>query len=264
MTVMGYLAAGLMGLTLGLIGGGGSILTVPILVYLFGIDPLTATGYSLCIVGVTALFGSLNHFRLGHVEARAALLFGVPGVLGVTLTRRLLLPRLPDPVFTAGGWSLPLGVLLLVLLAVLMVFAARYMLRPSEVAEPRQDPVNMPGLVARGFLTGSLTSLVGAGGGFLIVPALAAFARLPVKQAIGTSLLIIAANGLIGAAVDPHLRANADGRLLIAFTAVAIVGTVIGSQVSRSIPGERLRPAFGWFVLVMGVAILGRELSRFW
>lgn len=267
MELAGYFGALIMGMLLGLLGGGGSILTVPVLVYLFHIDTVLATAYSLFIVGVTALIGSATHLRMGNVDGNAALLFGLPGVAGVILTRRYLIQMIPDPLFSVGGMPIARGTGLLVLLAVLMVLAARSMLRPvvGTPAGGTAVPTNgerpgAGGLMVRGFFTGMLTSLVGAGGGFLIVPALVAFARLPMHRAIGTSLVVIAASGLIGAAIDPHMHSAVDVRFLVVFTAIAVAGSFLGSIIGKRVPNQHLRPAFGWFVLVMGGFIIVREL----
>ena len=264
MTIIGYIGALIMGLMLGLLGGGGSILTVPILVYLFHIDPLLATAYSLFIVGITALIGCASHVRSGNIDRRAALLFGLPGIVAVTLTRHYLVNALPDPLIHTVSFALSRGAGLLVFLAVLMVLAARSMLRRTDlekVSTAMIPRVHEPLLMLRGALTGLVTSLVGAGGGFLIVPALVVFAKLPMKKAVGTSLLIIAANGLIGAAIDPHMHSAVDWPFLLAFSAIAMVGTLVGSAMSNRLPDAKLRPAFGWFVLVMGIGIIAKELA---
>lgn len=263
MEIAGYLGALIMGMLLGLLGGGGSILTVPILVYLFHVDAVLATAYSLFIVGATALIGSVAHLRLGNVEKRAALLFGLPGVGGVILTRRYLMGLIPDPLFTVRHTMITRSAGLLVLLAVLMLLAARNMLKPAveEGAERGPQAPSDAGLMLRGLFTGMLTSLVGAGGGFLIVPALVAFAKLPMHKAVGTSLVVIAASGLIGAAIDPHMHSAVDARFLALFTGIAVCGSFIGSLLGKRIPNAKLRPAFGWFVLVMGGFIIVRELT---
>lgn len=264
MAVLGYAGAVLMGLLLGLLGGGGSILTVPLLAYVFGIDAPRATAYSLVIVGTTALVACLDHWRAGNLDRRAGLLFGAPGVLAVMATRRFVVPALPDPLFATDHFVLTKNAGMLAFLAVLMLLTARHMLRKrdleraSEEAVPR---VNEPLLMLRGALTGAVTSLVGAGGGFLIVPALVVFAKLPMRRAVGTSLPIIAANGLFGAAIDPHLHSGVDVPFLLLFTGLAVAGSLAGARLGRRVPQAVLRPAFGWFVLAMGLMILVRELG---
>ncbi|HNA33935.1 MAG: sulfite exporter TauE/SafE family protein [Bacteroidetes bacterium] len=262
MEILGYLCAALMGLALGMIGGGGSILTVPILVYLFGVDPVHAAAYSLFIVGLTALVGGLGHLRMGQVDQRSVFAFGLPSIFGVAFTRRFIVPALPDPLLQVGAWRIGLDPVLLLLFAVLMLLAARQMLRAAEPADgaPSDVPANGGGLALRGLLTGVATSLVGAGGGFLIVPALMAFARLPMKKAVGTSLTIIALNGLIGAASDPHMAQHPDWTLILVVAGIAIAGILVGSVLGHRVPNERLKPAFGWTLLIVGTSILLREL----
>lgn len=261
---LGYLGAIIMGLSLGLIGGGGSILTVPILVYLFHVDAVLATAYSLFIVGFTSAVGSFSHMRLDNVHWRTALVFGVPSIVAVFLTRAYLVPALPDPLFTLGTTVVSKSLGILVFFALLMVAAAYSMIRkprnpaPMEVTGIR---FNYPLILAEGLVVGTITGLVGAGGGFLIIPALVLLAKLPMKLAVGTSLVIIAAKSLIGFTGDLTGEEVIDWNFLLLFSAIAMGGIIAGSLLSKRIPNEKLKPAFGWFVLVMGIYIIGRELS---
>ena len=275
MEILGYIGAVVMGLSLGLIGGGGSILTVPILVYLFQVDAVLATAYSLFIVGLTSLVGSVSHVRLGNVHWRTAIVFGIPSIISVFLTRSYLVPRIPDPIMTfgqdpSGGAALVItkSVGLLLLFAVIMVMAAYSMIKPAkksgdntlEKAEDVQPQFNYPLILAEGAIVGVVTGLVGAGGGFLIIPALVLLAKLPMKQAVGTSLMIIAAKSLIGFVGDMRGNEVIDWSFLGVFSSIAVVGILLGSWLSKRIPGEKLKPAFGWFVLVMGTYIIIKEL----
>lgn len=254
MALFGYLAAVVIGVTLGLMGGGGSILTVPVLVYLFGQSASTATGESLFIVGTTAAIGAALMARRGLVVGQAALRFALPSFATVWLTRNYLLPALPKHV-----GSLSRDTLLLIFFAALMLATALSMLKgrkeaPTEVA-PSPTKTVVPAL-----FVGLVTGLVGAGGGFLIVPALTLAAGLPIKKAVGTSLAIIAANSLFGFFSDSHTRAGASWGFLLSLTALAAVGMGIGTLLSRRVPGDRLRPAFGIFLLVMGSYMVLREV----
>jgi uncharacterized membrane protein YfcA len=260
MLIVGYFAAALIGLSLGLIGGGGSILTVPVLVYLFGVDAVTATAYSLFIVGTTSLVGTWPKQREGLVDLKTALIFGAPSIVAVYLTRAWLVPFIPDPVFTAGEFELSKRLLLMGLFAILMVFASVSMIRDKKpVATASGEQGFRYGLILlEGAVVGVLTGLVGAGGGFLIIPALVLFTGLPMKKAVGTSLLIIAAKSLIGFTGDLG-QLQPDWSLLLVVTGIAIVGILLGNVLARRIDGNRLKKGFGWFVLVMGIYILIKE-----
>ncbi len=257
----GYLGAALMGLSLGLIGGGGSILTVPILVFLFGIPVETATAYSLFTVGLTSLFGSLSHIRLGNIHWRTALVFGLPAIVGVFATRRFVMPAIPHILFTVGEFTFTKDIFLLFVFAILMVLAAGSMIRQRQ-PRPTDQVVKFQYalILVEGLVVGCVTGLVGAGGGFLIIPALVILANLPMKQAVGTSLVIIAAKSMIGFLGDVHAELVVDWPFLLIFSAIAILGIVAGSLLSTRVEEEKLKPAFGWFVLAMGMYILGREL----
>lgn len=263
MEIAGYFASALIGISLGLIGGGGSILTVPVLVYLFGVDPVLATAYSLFIVGSTSLVGTFPKYRDGLVNLKTAAIFGIPSILAVYATRAWLVPLIPAHVFTVGDLEVTKAILMMGLFAILMVFASISMIRdkkgaPAE-AETGPQKFNYPAILAEGAVVGVLTGLVGAGGGFLIIPALVLFSKLPMKQAVGTSLLIIAAKSLFGFTGDlGHF--DMDWALLGTVTALAIAGIFIGNRMSRNIDGDKLKKAFGWFVLVMGIYILVKEL----
>lgn len=263
MEILGYIGAILMGISLGLIGGGGSILTVPILIYFFAVDAVLATAYSLFIVGFTSLVGSLTHIRLGNVNWRTALVFGVPSIVSVYLTRAFLVPAIPNPVFESGSLVVSKPMALLVLFALIMLMASYSMIRKGKPAaentenEPQQFRYGL--ILAEGLVVGMVTGLVGAGGGFLIIPALVLLAGLPMKQAVGTSLIIIASKSLIGFLGDLGGAEAIDWSFLATFSGIATVGIVAGSILSKQIPGEKLKPAFGWFVLLMGLYILLKE-----
>ncbi len=264
MLFIGYLASALIGVSLGLIGGGGSILTVPVLVYLFGVDPVLATAYSLFIVGTTSLVGTYPKYRDNMVNLHTALIFGIPSIAAVYATRAWLVPMIPNPVGTVGNLVLTKAILLMTLFAVLMVFASVSMIRSKKEEYKASEPevpqkFNYPMILLEGLVVGTLTGLVGAGGGFLIIPALVLFSGLPMKQAIGTSLLIIAVKSLFGFLGDLGHQ-EMDWPLLGSVTSLAIVGILIGNRLSRNIDGEKLKKAFGWFVLAMGIYILAREL----
>ncbi len=262
MEIIGYIASVLIGISLGLIGGGGSILTVPVLVYLFGVNPVLATAYSLFIVGSTSLVGVLPKYKQGLVNLKTALIFGVPAIVAVYATRRLIVPAIPDELFSFADFVVTKSILMMLLFAVLMVFASYSMIKgkkEDENGKEAEQTFNYPMILLEGTVVGILTGLVGAGGGFLIIPALVLFSKLPMKQAVGTSLLIIAAKSLIGFTGDIG-HTMIDWKLLFIVTALAIAGIFIGNRMSYKISGEKLKKGFGWFVLVMGIYIIVKEV----
>lgn len=256
--IFGYLAAVLMGGVLGLLGGGGSILTVPILVYLFKLSPLTATGYSLLIVGLSALLGMIGHWRAGRIRIIPGLQFALPAVLGVALVRQGLLPALPRVLWQQGEFSLSLELAMMALFAVAMLLAASSMLRPAQARDQaaEQKPAGFSLLGSLGLGTGAFAGLIGAGGGFIIVPVLVSLAGLGIEEAIGTSLMIIALQSLSGFVADLSVHPAPDWQLLGSFTLLAGLGVLAGTRLAGKIPASKLKPAFGWFVLGMGSLIL--------
>lgn len=261
MEIAGYLASVLIGVALGLIGGGGSILTVPVLVYLFRIDAVLATSYSLFIVGLTSAVGSITYFLKGLVNIKTAIVFGIPSIVAVFLTRAYLVPAIPKEVFSMGGFTVTKSILLMLLFALLMIAASYSMIKKGT---PKSDKVealqkfNYPFILMEGTVVGILTGLVGAGGGFLIIPALVLLSKLPMKEAVGTSLVIIAAKSLIGFFGESGDTPN-DWLFLLTIAAFAISGIFIGTYLSKGIDGAKLKPAFGWFVLIMGIYIIIKE-----
>ncbi|WP_185206127.1 sulfite exporter TauE/SafE family protein [Chryseobacterium sp. C3] len=262
MEIFGYLASVLIGISLGLIGGGGSILTVPVLVYLFGLDAFLATEYSLFIVGISSVVGSVSYFKKGLVNLKTALVFGIPSIISIFLTRNYIVPLIPDEVVTVSNFVVTKDILLLLIFAGLMILASYKMIQKTTdcVTETSDLQKNSTLLAAgEGSVVGILTGLVGAGGGFMIIPALVNLLKTPMKAAIGTSLVIISLNSLIGFFSSMN-TVKIDWKLLTTISSIAIVGIIIGSQLSKKIDGKKLKPAFGWFILVMGMYIIIKEL----
>lgn len=261
MEVFGYIASLFIGISLGLIGGGGSILSLPVLVYLFSVEPVTATAYSLFLVGSTSLVGAVPKYIKGLVNIKTAIVFGIPSIVSVYLTRRFIVPAIPQNVFTIVDFVVTKPVFFMLVFAILMVFASYSMIKGNGKTEDveTEQKFNYPLIIVEGAIVGLLTGIVGAGGGFLIIPALVILSKLPMKSAVGTSLVIIAAKSLIGFLGDlSHTEINWN--LLLSITALAIVGIFIGDRVSKKIEPVMLKKIFGWFILVLGIYIILKEL----
>lgn len=257
----------LIGFSLGLIGGGGSILAVPVLVYVLHFEAQIATGYSLFIIGITSFIGAFAFLKKRDFSLEAILQFAIPSVITVFCVRKYLVPNLPDVFFTIGTLVVTKQVLIMVVFAIVMFFSAITMIRTGKnVAlknlmwdEFYRMPFRIPALMVLGVLVGLLSGFVGAGGGFLIIPVLILFARVPMKKAIGTSLSIIAINSLIGFTGNIGTIPIVWQSLLL-FSALSIVGVFIGIYTGKFVSGKKLKPAFGWFTLVIGLLIIVKEL----
>ncbi|MFE6288257.1 sulfite exporter TauE/SafE family protein [Streptomyces sp. NPDC057877] len=233
----------LVGVSLGLLGGGGSILTVPLLVYVAGMDAKEAIATSLFVVGVTSAVGMVNHARSGRVRWRTGVLFGAAGMVGA-YTGGLIGGHIPD-------------VVLLVAFAVMMIVTAAAMLRGRRGTDPGRAHSQLPvgRVLLDGAAVGLATGLVGAGGGFLVVPALALLGGLPMPVAVGTSLLVIAMKSAAGFA--GYLSAvHINWSLTLAVTGFAVVGSLAGARLAGRVPAHVLSRLFAWFVLVMGTFVL--------
>lgn len=261
-SLIGYLGALIIGLTMGLLGGGGSILAVPIFVYLFGFNEILATAYSLFVVGVSSIAGTYSYFERNLIDFRTVGLFGIPATLSVFFNRYFLLPRIPEVLIDGDSFLLTKGMAVMILFSILMLSSSISMLLKKKGSNPnftQDSSTPIFKIVLLGIGIGFITSLVGAGGGFLIVPAIVGLLQLPIKKAIGTSLSIIMMNSLIGFSGDIG-NLPIDWLFLVKFSGLSILGIFLGSYFSRKISGARLKPAFGVFVLVMGTWILIKEL----
>ena len=260
----GYIASFAMGITLGLMGGGGSILTVPILVYLFALSPTLSTGYSLFVVGTTALIGSALYIRKGDVDFQSGFAFALLSVIGVNVSRGFIIPQIPEVVAQAGSFTLTKEILVMVTFAALMVVASYSMIKKKNERRPMKahPAVRISLMAIAGLIVGTIAGFVGAGGGFLIIPILVFVAGLSMRVAVGTSLMIIAIQSLLGFAGDISRGLMVNWTLLGAVTAFAVIGIVVGSAGAHKIKEQKLKPAFGWFVLVMGITVLIEELRH--
>jgi uncharacterized protein len=259
MEVFGYIAAICIGIILGILGGGGSILSIPILVYIFHVDIVLASAYSLFIVGATSLVGAIPKYKSQLVNIKTGFLFGVPSIVTIFITRKWIIPAIPDIVLTTESFTVTKRGLVLGLFAVLMVLASISMIRGRKRKDGSSQQFRTFLIVVQGILIGFLTGLVGAGGGFLIIPALVLLTGLPFKEAVGTSLFVIAINSLVGFMGDV-LNTPMDWPFLLSITLLAIGGVLIGNKLSGMVSQIKLRKAFGWFVLLMGCWILIREI----
>lgn len=257
--IIGYFGALLVGLILGLLGGGGSILTLPILVYLLGVDAVIATGYSLFIIGSTSLVGTIRNAGKKKIDFKIGILFTIPTLITLYLTRSFIVPAIPDVILKIGNSSLSKSMSIMVLFALVMLVASYSMIKGRKDAEGERQAPNYVNLTLIGLAVGLLSGLVGAGGGFIIIPALVYFAYLPMKNAVATSIFIIAINSLLGFSGDIG-KYEMDWTFLLTFSGLSIIGIFIGIYLTKFISGNQLKKGFGYFVLAMGTFILLREV----
>lgn len=257
--IITYLGAFLIGAILGLIGGGGSILTVPLLVYFLGYNPVIATAYSLFVVGSSSLVGVIQKNQKGLVDFKTGLAFSFPSFIAVYISRRFIVPAIPETLFTLGGFSLTKEMAIMIFFATIMLLAASSMIKtkPENIHSKESQPYHKTFI--QGVVIGVITGLIGAGGGFLYVPALVLWAGLDMKKAVGTSLIIIALNSLIGFLGDVQIL-NIEWNFLLTFSFLTIIGILVGGYFSKFISNKKLKKSFGWFVLAMSIYIVLKEL----
>ena len=261
MIVLGYLGALIIGIVLGLIGGGGSILTVPIFVYLFDVNPILATAYSLFVVGVTALAGAIRNFQNNQIDFKTGIIFAIPAFFGVYVARAYLLDLIPNQILFFS-LAIQKETVIMIFFAIIMLIASYFMIKGHR-EDNGSIEINYSNLILtfEGFIIGVLTGIVGAGGGFLIIPALILFAKLPMKKAVATSLMIIAIKSLFGFVGDlGNSNLIFDWGLLFLFSIISICGIFIGVYMTKFIDGKNLKNGFGWFVLIMAFIIIFQEV----
>lgn len=258
--ILGYVGALIVGLVLGLIGGGGSILTVPLLVYLLGYNPVIATAYSLFVVGTSSMVGTYQKHKKGLVDFKTGLAFSFPSFIAVYLTRRYLVPNIPENFFGFGGFNVTKDMAIMIFFAIIMILASYSMIKNRK--ENLKNSENQPyyKTFIQGLTIGTITGVIGAGGGFLYVPALVLWANIPMKKAVGTSLIIVTINSLIGFMGDVQTL-DIEWTFLLIFTGIAIIGIVLGVFLSKFISSEKLKKSFGYFILVMATYIIYKELK---
>jgi len=260
MVFLGYVSSVFMGMVLGLIGGGGSILTVPILVYLFAQPPAIATGSSLFVVGMTALAGATKFIQGGKVRVTESLFFALPSVVGVLSARRILVPLIPQSISIYKEIVLSKDILLMALFAALMLVASIKMLKSSSQASFENAKSSSVLLSLQGLLVGLVTGFIGAGGGFLIVPALIFILGFKMQEAVGTSLIIIAINSFVGLLASLGAADSLRWDILLPITGLSIGGMLLGNRFQGKFSDHQLKKSFGVFVLVIGSFILADQI----
>ena len=258
--LLGYLGALMVGLVLGLIGGGGSILTVPLLVYLLGYNPVIATAYSLFVVGTTSMVGTFQKYKKGLVDFKTGLAFSFPSFIAVYLSRRYLVPNIPDTLFIIGNFTLTKGMGIMIFFAFIMILASFSMIKNKKEDDASHKKQAYYKTFTQGLIIGTITGIIGAGGGFLYVPALVIWANVPMKKAVGTSLIIVTINSLIGFIGDVQTL-KIEWVFLLSFTLTSIIGIIIGVFLSKFISGTRLKKSFGFFTLIMAIYIIFKETN---
>lgn len=259
--LLGFLSAFFIGLVLGILGGGGSILTVPVLVYIFSLNPVTASAYSLFVVGISGLGGVIRNLNRKLIDYKVGIIYGIPSFIAVYITRKYLIPELPEILFEFGNQEVSRDLGLMLFFAIIMLYVAITMIKQKEKIkpEPQVKSHSIPILGFQGFTVGIVTGIIGAGGGFLIIPALVFFAKLSMKRAVATSLFIIALKSLIGFIGDVE-NIQIDWSFLLIFTSISVLGLLFGTFLSKFINDKKLKRMFGWFVLFMGIFIIIIEL----
>lgn len=258
MEILGYVGALFIGLVLGLTGGGGSILTVPILVYLMCINPVTATAYSLFIVGTTSTFGAIQNYRKNLVDIKNGFIFAIPSFIAVYLTRKYIVPEIPK-VIIESPILITKDTFLMLFFAVIMIFGALSVLKKKSQNTNNEEKRNLILIGIQTFTIGIIIGLVGAGGGFLIIPSLILFAKLPIRKAVGTSLFIIAMNSLVGFIGDVQ-NLKIDWTFLLTFSAISVAGIFIGMYLTKYTNEIQLKKIFAYFVILMATIILLKEM----
>ncbi|APY11824.1 permease [Seonamhaeicola sp. S2-3] len=259
--ILGYIGALVVGLVLGLIGGGGSILTVPLLVYLLGYNPIIATAYSLFVVGTTSLVGTFQKYRKGLVDIKTGLAFSFPSFLAVYLSRRFLVPNIPDTLLSLGNnLTLTKEMGIMIFFSIIMLISSISMIKNKRSNKTSKEKQAYYKTFIQGLIIGTITGIIGAGGGFLYVPALVLWANIPMKKAVGTSLIIVSINSLIGFIGDVQTL-EIEWTFLILFTLTSVLGILIGVFLSKYISGKKLKKSFGFFTLIMAIYIIYRETN---
>jgi len=259
MESLGFLLALCIGVSLGLMGSGGSILTVPVFVYILQVEPSLSTTYSLFAIGVAAAIGSIRNYRLKLIAYQKIIDFGIPSIILVFLTRQFILPLIPK-VFFIGPWVIHQNTILMVFFSLVMLLSALKMIQPSEKRTAVNDrKPSRYTTILQGAGVGLITGIVGAGGGFLIIPALIGFYKMPMHRAVGTSLAIICINSFFGMAGDIEKIPLFDWKILAPYTVLLLLGMFLGFYISRYFNGQQLKRSLGYLILGIAIFIFLKE-----
>jgi uncharacterized membrane protein YfcA len=259
-----YTASVVIGLCLGLIGAGGSILTIPVFVYILKTSPVASTIYSMFVVGICSFTGAIIAFTKKLVDIKAAVVFGLPSVAGVFIARKLIFPLVPEQLFSIGSMAITKDVFIMLVLAIIMLIVSIKMLKKksANVTVRNAERKNTNAIFfLQGICTGIVTGLLGVGGGFLIVPALLLWLKLPVKTAIGTTLFIITINSAAGF-ITSYTSVLIQWPLMIKFAIGAIAGILAGSKLSEKIKADYLKKILAWFIIITSVYVLYKQFQR--
>jgi len=263
MFIVGLLASFFMGTVLSFLGAGGSILTLPILVYLFQIDIIQATTYSLLLVGLTAVFGCVASFKDKLIDFKTGIIFGIPSIIGVVLARKVVLPFLPDQILV-GNFILEKSFLIMILFAVLMLVSSSLMIRDRKPVLSKTNDKNAYErniiIILEGLIVGQLTGFVGAGGGFLIIPALVLLTGLSMNIAVATSLFIIAIKSLMGYLSDVIDGFQTDWMFVFYVCLFTLVGVFFGRILSKKVSDKQTKKLFGYMKLIISFIIRIEQL----
>lgn len=262
-TAFGYIGALLTGIVLGILGGGGALLSIPVLVYFFHVEAGVATGYSLFLIGITALSGAVRNILMRNVDFRLALWYGVPSLFSVYAMRRFIMPAVPDIIYSGPAFTLDKNHLILFFLSAVMLLVGRKMIQEERKETPvSTGAVDYKRMILYSLLIGSFLGMVGAGGGFLMTPVLIYFGRLKMKKAVGTSLFLVSCNSFIGFLGDLGGNYPMNWSLLLSFSGFSVAGVFAGVYLANFVDESRLKKAFGWFMLVLAATIVIKEGLR--
>ncbi len=262
MEIIGFVLIFLVGLILGLVGGGGSLLAIPILIYIFSLDVITASSYSLFLIAITCAVGTALRYKNHTIDVNSGILFGLPSIISLFLTRWLIIPELPEIIFQFGTMVLSKRLFLLSVFSMMIVMTSIPMILRKGDQDIRIQNKKSILLIFLGLIIGFVTGLVGIGGGFIILPVLFLVAKLPFQKAVGTSIFIIFMKSAIGFLGD-LFHYQPDWLFLLMLSSISVLGIFSGIRISAHINTMKLKTAFGWLLLFIGISVITKELHMF-